>query len=343
MIPAADLPRWLIDGIANTVLSDLPTPMAVLNLQLRHVVANDALGRLYGRDARSLTGATPPDLLGPLGDEIATRCASVVATGRAVRGQLVSGTRAPAGGPEVHWQLDCTALPTDAGAPGALLVTVTDVTARTHAMRRLNDERRTLAHRATHDPLTGAPNRYHLRQVLQQRLDRGRTPRVLAIDLDGFKAVNDQHGHAAGDVVLMTVTDRLIATLRVHDVVCRYGGDEFVVLTEADVGPTSAFVDRLVEVISEPIEWEGQLLEISASIGSVEADPDDDVDDVLNRADEAMYTVKQRRRSGLVDDVEGAGRPSVPVRPTSQPRLDQPVADPREDLDPLFLHVPGDG
>ncbi len=194
----------------------------------------------------------------------------------------------------MHWQLDC--LPLENGASvGALMLIVTDITTRTRAMRTLNEQRRALAHQASHDPVTGLANRYQLFEVLQYHLSSQSRPSVLLVDLDGFKVVNDEHGHAAGDHVLATVATRLKEAAGSEDLVTRFGGDEFVLIISPS-GDAGEVVDRIAEVLEEPIDWAGHQLVVGASVGFAVGEKDDTVSAVLHRADEEMYAVKASRK-----------------------------------------------
>ena len=162
---------------------------------------------------------------------------------------------------------------------------------------------------AQHDSLTGLPNRRVLIERLLQAIARARraqdTVAVLLVDLDGFKQVNDTHGHAAGDEVLRLTADRLKGCLRITDVVVRYGGDEFVVIAEFP-GPSidvSTVASKIIDAISRPITpvWStapaASPLRIGCSIGISHYPYDGDEPEKLIRlADSAMYKAKETGR-----------------------------------------------
>ncbi|HSN21840.1 MAG TPA: diguanylate cyclase, partial [Usitatibacter sp.] len=157
-------------------------------------------------------------------------------------------------------------------------------------------------HRAQHDPLTGLANRALLREIAAHAVEtskRDGTPlTLLFIDLDGFKQVNDTHGHDVGDKLLVAVAERLRADARSSDVIARVGGDEFVVMlngADADMGAAIAF--KLGEDLAKPYTIDSLTLDVRASIGSATyPQSGTTVHDLLKRADEAMYRVKQARR-----------------------------------------------
>jgi diguanylate cyclase (GGDEF)-like protein/PAS domain S-box-containing protein len=158
-----------------------------------------------------------------------------------------------------------------------------------------------LLHQAFHDPLTGLPNRALFLDRLERALARAARARyavaLLFLDLDGFKAVNDNFGHEAGDGLLVAVAGRLGTRLRSEDTVARFGGDEFTVLLQNVGGPREAadVADRILEELREPFLLEGREHHVTASIGIAlstlaEVDPTP----ILRRADGAMYLAKQR-------------------------------------------------
>ncbi len=155
-----------------------------------------------------------------------------------------------------------------------------------------------LAYEATHDGLTGLANRSdtmsHLEEALG-RFERGNLElAVLFVDIDGFKQVNDAHGHAAGDLLLCTTATRIAEATRLGDHVGRIGGDEFVVVAEPVQGLESAMelADRILESVSQPLTISGMTLRISVSIGVAFATGSSTPEDLLRDADLALYEAK---------------------------------------------------
>ncbi|MEZ0493683.1 putative bifunctional diguanylate cyclase/phosphodiesterase [Kineococcus sp. TBRC 1896] len=163
---------------------------------------------------------------------------------------------------------------------------------------------------ALHDPLTDLGNRQLFTDRLQHALARRSSSAcaVLYLDLDGFKGVNDTHGHAVGDVVLVEVAHRLRAAVRPEDTVARFGGDEFAVLCEdlADELNASRIAERVVNSIADrPIEFGGgRRLVITPSVGIALARDEADASKLLRRADAALYRAKEggKARSELFDE-----------------------------------------
>jgi diguanylate cyclase (GGDEF)-like protein len=172
-----------------------------------------------------------------------------------------------------------------------------------HSVRQRQELQFALAHQATHDALTELPNRAQAVTRVTSALHRGRRSGemtgLLFIDLDGFKAVNDEHGHAAGDEVLRQVARRLAAAVRPGDVVCRLGGDEFVVVVEPVHGEHDLLelAARLIATVGEPIAVARALVRIGASIGvAIGRDGGTDADALFAEADTAAYRAKERGR-----------------------------------------------
>ena len=162
---------------------------------------------------------------------------------------------------------------------------------------------------ARHDALTGLPNRRVFSENLEAaiaRASRGNSEfAVLLLDLDRFKPINDLHGHAVGDAVLIEVASRLSGLVRKTDTAARLGGDEFAVILD-NAGQKNlaadavAVAERLIATLSRPIEVDGQSLSVGASIGIATCPTDGaDPETLLQAADMAMYRAKQEGRSGL--------------------------------------------
>ena len=161
---------------------------------------------------------------------------------------------------------------------------------------------------ALEDPLTGLGNRRLLQERLGHALDRLRRREagslaIVSIDLDNLKRVNDRHGHAAGDAVLVEVARRIVETVRVGDTAARVGGDEFVVVAEdlVDPGGAAALAARLSWELARPMAFGDAILEIGASVGTAAARGGEHrPEDLLAEADGSMYRVKARHRRGEV-------------------------------------------
>jgi diguanylate cyclase (GGDEF)-like protein len=176
-----------------------------------------------------------------------------------------------------------------------------------------------LEHAATHDALTGLPNRLLLTRVLERvtpRLRRGEGVAVLFLDLDGFKRVNDTLGHRAGDELLVHVGQRIVAAVPDAHVAARLAGDEFVVAVgpHVDAPHVERLVARLRDAIEEPVEVGGHLTRVGASIGvATTSDRGTAVSTLLAGADREMYRAKGSRRA------KRAGACAPALSPSSVP------------------------
>ena len=180
---------------------------------------------------------------------------------------------------------------------------------------QMKDYQRQLEHIAHFDALTSLPNRVLLADRLQQALThcvrRGRMVAVVYLDLDGFKIVNDTHGHGLGDELLVALALRMKAALRDGDTLARIGGDEFVaVLVDLDrAQDAEPVLERLLRAAAEPVALALATLQVSASIGvTVYPQDNSEVDQLLRHADQAMYVAKQagKNRFHLFDVVQDA-------------------------------------
>jgi diguanylate cyclase (GGDEF)-like protein len=186
---------------------------------------------------------------------------------------------------------------------GQLVSLAIETRDREAAEEALRESEARFRHMALHDPLTGLPNRRLFFETLRREIalaQRSAAYRfgVLFIDLDGFKRVNDEHGHDAGDALLVACADRLRACLRATDAPARIGGDEFTVLLAnvRDAGEVDEVAERVAAALRPPVLVGGRELYAPASVGSALGDGTvADASAVLRHADEAMYRVKQGR------------------------------------------------
>lgn len=168
---------------------------------------------------------------------------------------------------------------------------------------------------AATDPLTGLANRRRLLERLRVALARGSRPALLLLDLDGFKPINDMHGHAVGDEMLCAIADRLKESVTDEELVCRLGGDEFAVLLDtADAARARAVADRLLAAFIEPIAVGDLRLRIGASLGFVvAARGETDPHALIAAADTRLYAAKAQGRSV---DRRASAPQSEQLRPT---------------------------
>lgn len=189
-------------------------------------------------------------------------------------------------------------------------------------------QERQLSYLATHDSLTGLPNRRFLEEVLKRavaRASRGTASTLLFMDLDNFKVINDTLGHAAGDQVLFGLTRLLKGVLRAEDLLVRFGGDELAVLLEGTgIGEGCSIADRIRREVEEfRFSLNNHTFHLTLSIGLVSIDGQRDTGSVLSRADTAMYMAKEqggnrvvvyRPEDGVLDRLSEANQWVVRIR-----------------------------
>jgi diguanylate cyclase (GGDEF)-like protein/PAS domain S-box-containing protein len=185
----------------------------------------------------------------------------------------------------------------DAGEPDYLIAQLADITDR----KKLETE---LTHRALHDSLTGLPNRALLTDRLVHSLAgsrrRGAQLGVMLVDVDRFKGVNDTLGNAAGDALLRQVADRLLGVIRPDDTVARFGGDEFVIVSDdVSIHEIEQIAGRALEAVSQPCLIGAQEVSVTASLGIALADEESTPESLLRGADAAMHLAKERGRGRL--------------------------------------------
>lgn len=291
-----------VDGLAAAVLDALPDATAVLDGTGTIVDVNRSW-RMFAIDNGGRPEATGP------GVNYLQVCTRSAAAGCQDAADVAAGLRAVLAGDTVEAELEYPCPSPAAGRWFLLRITPLAgptpgaVVSHVNITRRKTAEQ-TLAHEAAHDPLTGLANRTLFTDRLTTALTPrpGRPPRgavgVLYLDLDGFKPVNDTHGHAAGDEVLLTTAHRLSAAIRPQDTAARLGGDEFAVIApRLRSDGLSDLAARISGALAEPHLIHGHRIVVPASVGGHLASPGDLITDVLHHADQAMYTVKRTRRT----------------------------------------------
>ena len=302
-------PRRARRGIA-AALKDREAPLRVIfdNIQdvvylldvepdegYRFVAVNPPFLQATGLSEEQVVGRRVEDVIPePSLGLVLARYAHALQSGRAVFWDEESVY--PAG--KKHGEVMVAPVKDATGHTVQLVGTVHDVTERRATEERL--------HRLAHfDVLTDLPNRHHLQDCLGRETAaaeaHGHSLAVLYLDLDGFKEVNDTHGHQRGDQLLHQVADRLLECTRTRDVVGRFGGDEFGVIAPLGTNPddAAALARNIIEAIQRPFQVDGQELHVTTSVG-IAICPQDSCDpDVLIRsADTAMYYAKGDGRNG---------------------------------------------
>ncbi|MEU4626910.1 GGDEF domain-containing protein [Actinoplanes sp. NPDC023801] len=184
-----------------------------------------------------------------------------------------------------------------------LMLTVAPLLSIPLVLVRISRLKHALLYQATHDELTGLVNRRQLFTAMQKAIaaHTGGAPGDLALiycDLNGFKPINDEYGHEAGDAILRVTAVRISEAVRPGDVVARIGGDEFLIFcTDADEATVRTISDRVTRSIAVPVPWGGQALQVTAAAGTVTWTERRLVapDELLARADERMYADKRSR------------------------------------------------
>jgi diguanylate cyclase (GGDEF)-like protein/PAS domain S-box-containing protein len=284
------------DGLLDALFAGAPAGIALLDADLRVVRANQALAAAAGLPAGALPGRALPEAIPGLPAEVPDVLRRVLATGEpAVDHEL---RVQPPGGPWRHWLASFHPVRAATGQVLGVGVILQEITERKRAEERL-------AFQATHDALTGLPNRAlfldHLGMALARARRRPGSVAVLFFDLDRFKSVNDALGHEAGDRLLVEVARRLRELVRPADTVARFGGDEFAMLCE-DLDSEREAVGialRLLAELPKPIRLGPRELVVTPSIGIALAGggPGDDPEGLLRDADAAMYLAKERGKA----------------------------------------------
>ncbi len=255
--------------------------------RLRH--ASPRLQELLGLQPDEQRPVTLVELLQRRSPAGAEQLSGLMAAGQPFRDLRISINDARG---TVHLQMNGKRVTDDSGSFLGWRGVISEVTEKVNSEEKL----RQLAHT---DSLTGLANRFMLRDTLARLIRQDQPLALLTIDLDRFKAVNDNHGHSTGDAVLQAVADRLRACVPPGALLARLGGDEFalVLSAPADITAAPAVAQRLVDTLAEPVELGPRTLRIGASVGlTLREDEPVSLDGLLVQADMAMYAAKEAGR-----------------------------------------------
>ena len=263
------------------------------------VVATDTYGRVTFANpvAQSLYGIAEEDAVGrgllelldmfdAGGNTDVDEITGVVAREGRWHGELIQRAL---DGRELVVEASVSMLADDDGAVLGSVSIIREISGRKEAERQIS-------YQATHDGLTGLLNRTAFMRQLHESLTSGRQPTLVFLDLNGFKSINDLHGHDRGDEILRVIGSRLAGGLRPGDAAGRFGGDEFVVLAHglSDEAAAGAFLRRMMSLFTEPIRCGGEVSHsVGVSVGVAHSSPGDDPDELIRRADRAMYDAKR--------------------------------------------------
>jgi diguanylate cyclase (GGDEF)-like protein len=288
-------------GFANAVINALSSNICVLDRSARIIAVNFAW-QSFG--AENLHGQTSD-----VGSNYLHVCQNSSGAGSEEADDFAAGLRAVLAGNTPIFQMEYRCHSPTASrwflgrvtplgiAEGGAVISHEDITGR----RLLENELEKLA---TTDPLTGLPNRRYFFEVANVEFEKVRRfnaqASIIMMDVDAFKAVNDTHGHAAGDEVLRSICRRCRAMMRQSDVLARFGGEEFVVLlphtTAADASKVAELLRRTI--CEHTVQTSQRHIFVTASFGVTGVHADDaSVDDALARADRALYQAKHAGRN----------------------------------------------
>ena len=306
------------EALFRSAFDHAPIGMALVTRDGRWARVNQALTAMLGCEEAELL-ATTVAAMADADDRVVEPLRHRLLAGEDLGHPVEARFRHRAGHP-IWVQLSVSAVGGDA-EPGYFVYQIEDITERKRLQARLHQM-------ALHDGLTLLPNRVffldRLDQALtgasRQRAGNAGSPAVLFVDLDGFKSVNDSHGHETGDRLLAAVAERLSVSLRPNDSLARYGGDEFAVLVEELTDAAAVRVaERIIEALRAPFTLAGHEVFVSASVGIAFGRPGETAHELMRRADVALYQAK------------GSGRATfavfAPERPTPvAARLDRAAA-----------------
>ncbi len=276
------------DNMAGMVLHDR---------QGNFVDANEAFCMMVGYSVGELSGHNPAPFLHPDDSEMNTPQYRRLLSGEATSSRVVT-RYLHKNGDVIHVEVARSVARDEHGEPIFFVSSVRDITGE----RSLTEQ---LSHQATHDSLTGLPNRQFLKDRVTQAHDKlertGGCNALLLLDIDDFKGVNDTFGHYTGDQLLITLARRLEAVTPPSDTLSRFAGDEFVYLAEGlgSCADADTLAKRLLPVLDAPFVLDQSTIQRSATVGTVVWDvgSDKEYDELIQSADTAMYEAKRQGKA----------------------------------------------
>ncbi len=281
-------------ALLRSVADSIPVHLAYIDAQQRYLYTNSALGTALGLAPEQIVGLSMIELLGVDTYQLCRAQIEAALRGEHVQGEMSLQTRQ--GVRRFESRLIPVTVPASGLCSGFYMV-AWDIEERWRETSRLRDA-------ASRDALTGLFNRPAFFSKLEEHLGMDNSPAhaLLYIDLDNFKNINDAYGHAVGDSVLQVFSERLNSCVRADDCICRIGGDEFLVLLKnaGSAEPASRITRKILEAMHEPVVLDGLRLHVSLSVGIALHDGEhgESAQDLIARADAALYRAKAAGRSG---------------------------------------------
>jgi diguanylate cyclase (GGDEF)-like protein/PAS domain S-box-containing protein len=289
--------------LADQLIQTLGEGVLVTDPDMRVLRTNPAFTQITGYEAEEVMGRIPPQLQSPeMSEEFHRQLVDQLEANGKWRGEQQNCRK---DGAPYEEELKIFTLHGWKGRAQNHVVIFSDISERKQAEA-------VLKHQALHDPLTGLPNRTLFRSRLDLAMREARsassTIALLFIDLDGFKQVNDEHGHEFGDLVLKESAGRLKDSMRGGDLIARLGGDEFIaMLSDAPSRDEIAVVaNKVIEILEQPVSQKNRTARISASVG-IALYPDNAMDahHLVRKADAAMYAAKQSGKGRAIFSDDG--------------------------------------
>jgi diguanylate cyclase (GGDEF)-like protein/PAS domain S-box-containing protein len=271
------------------ILEHVSDAVVATDTQGRVTFSNPAAQKLYGIAGEDALGRGLLDLLALFdggGHADVDEITGIVAREGAWKGELIQRAL---DGRDLLVEASVSLLRDDDGTVLGSVSILREISGRRAAERQI-------AYQATHDGLTGLLNRTAFLGELGASLAAGRRPTLVFLDLNGFKSINDLHGHDRGDEILQVIGGRLAGELRTGDAAARFGGDEFVLLAHdlADATTADTYLRRILALFGHPVRCRGGAAHaVGVSVGVAHSTPEDDPDSLVQRADRAMYEAKR--------------------------------------------------